>query len=141
MLLRVLQYPGRLDPKGGRQDRSLGKACILDCLHLSPGRWDVWLRKTRVVDEIQVNVFNPKLSVAWFVSHNITQGGQRSSTHVLETILNGSFDIKSVEPGVFGRDENILSCESALPHGFPCLFFVAVNLGGVWTYRVSRKRI
>ena len=44
-----------------RQDRSLGKACSLDIFHLRPGRWNVWLGEPWVVDEIQVNIFNPKL--------------------------------------------------------------------------------
>jgi hypothetical protein len=52
MLLRGLQYSGHLDLKRRRQDCSLGKACLLDSFHLSPGRWNVWPGETRVVDEI-----------------------------------------------------------------------------------------
>ena len=90
-----------------------------------------------MVDEIQVDICNSKL---WCVSHDITVA-RRGNAHVLKAILDGCFDVQSVEPRVLGRDENILSRETALPQGSPDLFFVAVRLSGIWMDCVSRERI
>jgi hypothetical protein len=42
----------------------LGKTCVLDGFHLSPSRRNIWLREIWMVNEVQVDVFNAKLSRA-----------------------------------------------------------------------------
>jgi hypothetical protein len=42
---------------------SPGKTCLLDGFHLGPRRRDVWPRDTRMMDEVQIHVFDAELCV------------------------------------------------------------------------------
>jgi hypothetical protein len=59
---------------GGRRGRVLGEPVRFDLLHLGPGGGDVRLRQARVMDEVEVDVLDPELSVLMLEGISMTLG-------------------------------------------------------------------
>ena len=46
-----------------KEECTLGEPVGLDLLHLRPSSWDVRLGEARIVNEVQVDILDPKLRV------------------------------------------------------------------------------
>lgn len=82
-----------------------------------------------MVDEVQIDIFNAKLGGTRVSSGDVVLGGE--ATHVLQAVVNGRFNVQTIQPRVLGGDEYILPREPALPNGPPSFFLIPVRLGGV----------
>ena len=102
----------------------------LDLFQFGPGGRNIGLREARVVDKVQVDVFYAQLSPNHDLSTRTLIAKRR--TYVVQTVLDGGFNIQTVQARVLCGDVDILPSQPTLTKGDSCLSFVPVCLRGIF---------